>query len=282
MHIVKNKKAFTLIELLVVIAIIALLLAILMPSLQKAKGLARMVLCLSNHKNLVTGWKTYAADNDGNLVNGHISGSINQNQWVTGPFREAGGNRTPDASKKEYELNGIRAGALFPYLKEVDVYHCPADRRAISGPGQPPSFRSYSITATMNGEHVNGPGYYRSLGGAKVSVKKETQVSQPDSTFVFIDDFDRRGWNMGSWIFNYDPSNPNNHKIADPISVWHTKKCNFSYADGHAETYVWKNNDTHKYCVERAEGGSTTVPTPTSGNNQDVRYLAQGYKAAQD
>lgn len=58
----RRKTGFTLIELLVVVAIISLLVSILLPSLQKAKELAKQVVCASNYKQLALGWEYYAAD----------------------------------------------------------------------------------------------------------------------------------------------------------------------------------------------------------------------------
>ena len=85
---------------------------------------------------------------------------------------------------------------------------------------------------------------------------------------------------MGSWIFRYSDSNPNDHKIADPISVWHFKKCNFSYADGHAEPYSWKDQRTHLYSRHRALGEENGVTDAgTNADNVDVQFLARGYKA---
>lgn len=289
MNVMKNKKAFTLIELLVVIAIIALLLAILMPGLQKAKELAKMVVCMTNHKGMVTAWKTYSADNNGELVGGNVhsrnsSGAVakDNRDWSLAPVVETssglqynfGGS---DEEKLRNEQRGIRKGALYPYLESIDIYHCPADRRGTGGnPGEKPSFRSYSITANMNGERGGGSYFQDEIG-----VTKDTKIKSPDSRFVFIDDFDSRGFNKGSWSFYYPLSNPNNSTIADPVSVWHFKKCNFSYADGHVESYVWRNQDTHKGCIMIAEGDSAAGRTlvGTSGTNDDIRFLAQGFRA---
>jgi prepilin-type N-terminal cleavage/methylation domain-containing protein/prepilin-type processing-associated H-X9-DG protein len=293
MNIKKTKKAFTLIELLVVIAIIALLLAILMPSLQKAKELAKMVVCMTHHKGMVTAWKTYSADNNGELVGGEAFSRLatgkpvppeKYSDWTLSPIVQTTSGHdydfegTPD-EKLRNEHRGTREGALYPYLESIDIYHCPADRRGTGvTPGEKPSFRSYSITASMNGERVGfvSNSYFQKEIGAT----KDTKITSPDSRFVFIDDFDRRGINMGSWSFNYLLSNPSNSTIADAISVWHFKKCNFSYADGHTESYVWRNQDTHKGCVMIAAGDAAGYAlTGTSGTNEDVRFLAQGFRA---
>ena len=66
----KETRGFTLIELLVVIAIIALLMGILMPSLQRVRKIAQGIACTSNLRSLTIAWRMYADDNDGKIVNG--------------------------------------------------------------------------------------------------------------------------------------------------------------------------------------------------------------------
>ena len=63
----RKRKGFTLIELLVVIAVIALLMALLMPSLQRVRNQARAVVCQTNLKQWGTIMATYAEDNDGRI-----------------------------------------------------------------------------------------------------------------------------------------------------------------------------------------------------------------------
>lgn len=284
-----ERKAFTLIELLVVIAIIALLLAVIMPSLQKAKEMGRMVVCLSNHKNLVAAWKAYSSDNDGKLVNGHTlrGGNLEDgnDHWVEPPVRFSGGKsfyaggdeNTP--TELEHELNGIRAGTLFPYLKNVDVYRCLSDRRSKLSPpiAIGSSFRTYSITAQMNGEGARDGDVRDYFYENTIGVTRESQITSSATRFVFIDDFDSRSYNMGSWIFGY--RDDGTHVLGDPISVWHFKKCNFSYADGHAESYVWKDQRTHKASRYRALKEGTNVDPGNGLNNEDLRFLGEGYRA---
>ena len=281
----RQKKGFTLIELLVVIAIIALLLAIIIPAMDKVKEQGRMAICLSNHKNLLIAWKTYGVDNDDELVGGNTysrsNGSpvpVSNVDWAKAPVRitptglvwDFGGASTP--TPLEHELNGIRYGHLYQYLEDVDVYRCPSDnRKRLTGFAQPASFRSYSIVATMNGEPYGFTLPY--------TVKRETQIRIPSGKFVFMDDFDRRSFNMGSWIFVYDEGG--DHRFYDPIGVWHFKKGNFSYADGHAEMRAWKDYRTHQfaeYCVFGYPEDAITNDEACI-DNPDVLFLANGFKA---
>ncbi|MHC4509852.1 MAG: type II secretion system protein, partial [Planctomycetota bacterium] len=131
-------RAFTLIELLVVIAIIAVLMAILLPSLNLAKDQARRMHCISNVKNLTLAWMLYKDDHDGRLVGGHPART--SDAWMLGPQ----GN---DPDYIEQAKEGLRQGKLFPYAKNVNIYECPSDERRKRPRGL--AFGSFSIAGGM-------------------------------------------------------------------------------------------------------------------------------------
>lgn len=116
----REKKAFTLVELLVVIAIIALLMAILIPALNRAREQAKRATCLSNLRQLMLAWIMYADENDDKLVNGdtgeYTSIHTNETPWVLKDWH---------TSDLRIKRNAIINGALFPYCKILKLYRCP-------------------------------------------------------------------------------------------------------------------------------------------------------------
>jgi len=205
------KKAFTLVELLVVIAIIALLMAILMPSLQAARAQAQRVVCLSHLGQLGLGWFSYAQDNDGMIMYGCVSSSYHDTKlnitytgWVTGTSSE----------------KGITDGALYKYVPNVKLYVCPARRDKTA-------CLTYSIVDSMNGHRgftweTEMPPY--------VSLLK---VKRPASRFAFADeDATLNGtiWTTTGESYTIDYKN---EAWWDKPSGKHLGGMNFSFADGH-------------------------------------------------
>jgi prepilin-type N-terminal cleavage/methylation domain-containing protein len=258
-----RSKAFTLIELLVVIAIIALLMAILMPSLNLARDQARRVHCVSNTKALTLGWLLYKDDFDGKIVPGHTGirtdtevGWNNQLQWVD----------EPPALDSTWPLkkDAIRRGLLAKYVAaEVDIYRCPADQRRESS-SLPVAFRTFSLAGGANGEIWDS--YWRAT--------LYTQIKQPAMKYVFVEEMDTRGLNRGSWQMN-----PRDRSWTDPVAMWHNKKSTLGFADGRAEMHSWEDKSFIEWNLrfmndQRYQGFGMNPPAE---ERADVTYMAEGF-----
>jgi prepilin-type N-terminal cleavage/methylation domain-containing protein/prepilin-type processing-associated H-X9-DG protein len=252
--VMSMRRAFTLIELLVVIAIIALLMAILMPALSRAKEQGKRAACLSNLKQLTLAWIMYADENEGKLVNG-ATGYSNSNQQWGDHTNELAWVDTRDFSTWDVQIDGIRRGALYPYVKQDNLYRCPTGRR-----GQA---LTYSIMFSLNA--VNHT-WIQNVKGAHV--KKITELyPKAAQRLVFIDE---------------------GYMTPDAYAVWYLQECWFdnppvrhgdgttvSYADGHVEHWKWKGTDTIEHAREYENKGPDTAWKPTTEAGFEELYQMQ-------
>ena len=228
-------RGFTLIELLVVIAIIALLMAILMPALQRVKEAGKTVACRANLRTLTTAWYIYAMDNDDKLC-----GSWNYNgpggawgdpwDWAWAPWQVGSPHAVIDYfnATLEEKKEGIKRGVLYSSTRSVDCYHCPSDKSV----GR--NFRSYSIPDSLNGKWGKNKSGQRNW----MDVSRLSQLKDPAMKYVFLEENDPRGYNINSWVLpEYNPEGITTW--ADPMVVWHGSGSNFGFGDGHAETWKW-------------------------------------------
>ncbi len=263
-----RKKAFTLIELLVVIAIIAMLLAILLPSLKAAKLQAQATICLSNITGITKGWILYAQNNHDNLV-GNCTRRVTDPDysWVEAP-QDINGALVGDPTKTtEDEIRGIEKGLLFSYLNTSKCYHCPADKRFLDkiASGGTQGWRTYSIASGIgwcSDSESTYLGYYPHT--------KITTIKSPGTKYVFVEEGEtQRSYNLNSWVLKVLLPNV----LTDPLGFFHGDRSMIGFADGHAENHKWWD----KAMIDRAKSGAAgdwTVPNP---NCEDMVWLHRNF-----
>ena len=231
------------IELLVVIAIIAILLAILMPALNRVKEQGKRAGCLANLKQLQLAWGMYADENDDRIVNGEAYGGgdgtapipssgIHQGeQWWTGD--DVGDFWNGINLSQPVQERAIKVGALYPYCKSVKLYRCPTGVRG--------EMRTYTITDAMNG--LRRDGTYSGNVGKRVDrtvlwVKRRAEISVPGpaNRIVFLDE---GRITPDSYATHYI-----NERWWDPPFVRHGDGTNVSFADGHADYWKYMGSKT--------------------------------------
>ncbi len=264
----RRVRGFTLIELLVVIAIIAILAAMLLPALSKAKTKTEGISCMNNSRQLAIAWVMYSQDYGDRLV-GNTHGNVAQNpnpnydpygQWIAGWL---------DWTASQHNTNTLyltdpRFAKLTPYAKgDWKLYKCPSDKK--KSPYNPgPRVRSISMNAAMGdgnkADFFNGTFFY-------AKKMAELITPPPAMAWLFVDEHPD-SINDGC-AFNNPLLAPNAYYWTDLPASYHNGACGFAFADGHPEIKKWRESSTQQP-VRLSNFGGLSVP-----NSADYRWIIE-------
>ena len=240
-----DTRGFTLIELLVVIAIIAVLMAILMPALNRARLQGKRAACMGNLKQLTLAWIMYADENDDKIpyANPNSDGWV---EWVS----------NIDAPQQQ-KLEGLKRGTLYEYCPNVKAYCCPTGIRG--------EVVTYAIMDAMNGYS----GHSWSDG---MTFEKRSPIKQLSSRLVFIDE---GRLSPNSWTIWYTEP-----RWWDQITRRHGQGTTASFADGHSVYFKWSDPRTFEVTeAEYNEWQNTlrhSVDVSRQPGNEDLHKVQKG------
>jgi len=294
----KVRNGFSRSELLVVLVCLLVSLVCFAGISERGRNRAKEIICMSHMKVLARAYQEYADDNRGRFCSGFVRANPDQvfpdgskhdpPEWCRPPisirirndneiYSYAGYNPT-----QKHRLNGIREGALYTYINNTEVYHCPGDERWYKGTilGPPPKYGMYRSYVMPDfyfvwddyDEDDDAPGPARFE-----NEKKITNVKPPSEKYTFLESnfpgdseaaFEKQGWSYEPYTGVY----------WDPLGAFHNRAATFSFADGHVEIYKYEDERTWIFFRDRQLAIMLGLGFPqVDPRNQDQKWLDSHY-----
>jgi prepilin-type N-terminal cleavage/methylation domain-containing protein/prepilin-type processing-associated H-X9-DG protein len=288
------RRAFTLLELLVVIAIIAILAAMLLPALSRAKQRAQGVLCLNGGKQIMLAMTLYGSENNDFFPpNPDDANALPGYNWCGGDASIGG----PDEFNPDV-LKDPSRNLLISYLAgNISLFHCPGDKRQGRYQGSDPALqgqiipavRTFSMSQAVGtidpGFDASGPGptgaksHYGAptltVNGPWLNNQFTHRRNSPWFTYGKFSSMRAPGPSTTWVLLDEDPVNLNDAAFAfgmespqwfDVPGTYHNSGCGFAFADGHSEAHKWR-----MHAQKQGNGRMITDP----GDRQDWFWMRE-------
>jgi prepilin-type processing-associated H-X9-DG protein/prepilin-type N-terminal cleavage/methylation domain-containing protein len=272
---IRVRRAFGLVELLIVLSIIALLIALLLPTVRNARQEAMSLKCMSQMRQLGGAASIYTYENHGWLASSDTAGPLYPQN-----FTDSAGTKIFPTVDSSHTWVGwvdggptaaaLQNGTLWKYLRLAAIYKCPSDFNEYRT-------RSYSMNSFLCAGAPTGISAY-------FNVYKVNQLRNTSEAIAFAEECDPRSttgastnlvtqWNVNGWV-QYPMSAdafpalaPTQDTWVDTVASWHRGGANFTFVDGHAEYWKFSDPRTINYLTN-----DPTWPNPyyTTPHNIDL------------
>jgi prepilin-type processing-associated H-X9-DG protein len=233
----------------------------LLPALSKAKAKAQGIKCLSNSRQFVVAWLMYSGDYKEKICPTAGTGNQGAPNWC--------GTSRMDINGLDAGPGGVAAlqkGVLWPYVKSIKLFKCPADPKLTTTTPKQPTLRSISMNAWMN---PAGTPDSQGLSGPGRSFRKQTDISgkiNPSICWVTLDENDKT-INDGWFVVSSGAAGANQNSWVDCAASYHNNAGGLSFADGHAEIKKWRDVNILRHPA------LFMAADPMGGTYDDLRWM---------